>query len=140
MNSRWIPKICLVLLLFSACQAQQSTSQTGILKGITGIFTGNCMPSIGSPPCKPAPISTTVLITKPSEKFSMELLIDSIVSNNNGEYQISLQAGQYSLFLRDGNEIVCREFRCDNQCICYPFTILKDSTTIINPNLDHANW
>lgn len=98
------------------------------------------MPSPGQPPCEPSPISTTVYVTERSENFSMELLKDSVVSAKNGKYQISLPAGDYSLFLRDGNEIVCRSIRCDGPCLCMPFTITADSTTVLDPNLDRASW
>ena len=98
------------------------------------------MPQIGVPPCEPRPISSTVLITKLSQDFQMNLLVDSVQSDSNGNYTISLKAGTYSLFLRDGDSVVCDLIQCPDQCYCQPFKITEDSTTVVDANLDHATW
>lgn len=140
MNVASILKCILIFSVAQSCAAQKSPDITGTLQGVTGVFQGNCMPSPGQSPCQPSPISTTIYVTEQSEKFSIELLQDSVVSAENGKYKISLPAGSYSLFMRDGNEIVCRSIQCSGPCLCMPFTVAADSVTILDPNLDRASW
>lgn len=128
-----------VFFLYS-CAAQKGTIELGTLKGVVGIFEGNCMPSPGVEPCKAQPITATVFVTSVSEKFSMEQLEDSVVTNNKGEFTLRLPTGSYSLFVKDGNEVICGGMNCDKVCYCTPFKIQADSTTIVNSNIDHASW
>lgn len=136
----------LITILFAltislrSCVAQKSINGYGELNGSIGIYEGNCMPQIGVPPCEPRPISSTVLITKLSQEFQMDLLVDSVRSDKNGFYTISLKAGTYSLFLRDGDSVICDVLHCPDQCYCQPFKIVTDSTTVVDANLDHATW
>lgn len=114
---------------------------TGTLKGTIGIYEGNCMPGPGVPPCVPSPLSTTVFITEPSEDFSFGLLVDSTISDEEGNYQLNLQEGYYSIFLRDTASIVCELWSCPyGDCFCNPFRITNDSVTIMDVNIDHAVW
>ena len=129
-----------LILTLTSCQSQRITEKKGKLEGVTGVFEGNCMPSPGVPPCKPRPISTTLYFTSPSREFSMALLRDSVVSDEAGKYQVWLPSGRYSLFMKDEDDVVCIEERCDPDCVCLPFEIRPDSTTILNPNLNHATW
>lgn len=137
-----IPIWSLLLLIFwiNGCKAQQPVRVYGTLEGVIGLYEGNCMPGPGVTPCEPRPISTMILISKLTEKFNPNLLVDSIRSDTQGKYSIQLEAGDYSLFLRDGDQIVCTEIQCPDSCICHPFTIQSDSTTTIDANLDHATW
>jgi hypothetical protein len=128
-------------LLSISCFDNNEERITENLQGTIGIYEGNCMPAPGNPPCKPSPFSTMVLITKPSEHFNQDLAIDSVRSDANGQYSIYLPAGKYSLFLRDGNEIVCDSWFSDGQnTYCLPFEIKKDSVTVMDANIDHAAW
>ena len=133
----YFPLLGLFLL---SCVAKSQLSQFGTLKGSIGIYEGNCMPSPGVAPCKPNPISTTIYITTPSKEYQPQLLSDSLITDRNGEFILKLAAGSYSLFIKDGNEIICDGFKCEKECICTPFEILEDSVTIINANIDHASW
>lgn len=133
--------LLLLLIAFStSCIGQKSNGQSGILKGTIGIYEGNCMPGPGIAPCEPRPFSTTILITELSETYLKEKLIKEIRSNDDGEYEISLPVGTYSLYLRDGDQVVCTLIQCPDKCLCHPFKIAADSTTIIDANLDHATW
>lgn len=134
-----------ILLLFlitfnPSCMAQRTKEPLGILKGTIGVFEGNCMPGPGIPPCEPKPLKTTVYITRPGESFDQTLLVDSTHSDDQGRYAVSLPAGSYSFFLKDEESIVCTVIQCPDACICLPFTIVSDSTTVIDANLDHATW
>jgi len=139
--SRFLPEFILIFMLFAqSCIGQKNMAGYGDLKGMIGVYEGNCMPQIGVPPCEPNPISTTVLITQLSEDYQEGLLVDSVRSDKNGAYTVSLKEGTYSLFLRDGERVVCDLIQCPDQCYCQPFTITADSTTVIDANLDHATW
>lgn len=141
-KSRVLPlsKSAIFSLLVTACAAQTNQVSPGTIQGAVGLFEGNCMPSPGVPPCEPSPITTTVFITEPSEIFDIRKLKDSVITNDKGFYKLALPAGSYSLFLRDGIDIVCAGLQCDGVCTCTPFQITSDSTTHLNANLDHASW
>ncbi len=130
----------LIILMLSSCVAQQANETTGILKGTIGIYEGNCMPGPGVKPCEPRPISATILITSLAEEFNEDLLIRRLIANQEGKYEIKLPAGEYSLFLLDGEKVVCTLIQCPDKCICHPFKIVGDSITVIDANLDHATW
>ncbi|MEO9484264.1 MAG: hypothetical protein ABJG47_12485 [Ekhidna sp.] len=119
-------------------QPQQDTY--GTLKGTIGVYEGNCMPGPGVKPCEPRPISTAVFISSLTETYTEELLVKQIQSNNDGTYEVLLPPGKYSLFLGDGDRVVCTLMQCPNTCFCNPFEIVKDSTTVIDAELDHATW
>lgn len=138
-NKRLFHSLLLGLFLFS-CAGQKRNSQFGSVQGKVGIFEGNCMPSRGAAPCQATPTSTTVFITSPSENFQMELLKDSVITNSKGEFILKLKTGYYSLFIRDGDEIICDGFNCEKECYCTPFQIFSDSTISVNANIDHAAW
>lgn len=98
------------------------------------------MPAPGMDPCKPNPLSTTVYITEPAQEFNIEFLLDSVVSAEDGSYQLEITAGSYSLFLRNKDEVVCTIIECPKLCYCSPFKVSADSTTVLNVNLDNATW
>lgn len=131
--------IAAILFSLLACEKENTEPiNTGLLVGTIGIYEGNCQPVAS---CTPSPISTTVAITTPSENFNISLLVDSIVSSSDGTFSLVLPEGNYSLFLRDGNEFVCNNWSCfDNDCYCTYFEIIKDSTISVNANIDHATW
>jgi hypothetical protein len=133
-------KLLIIVSMLLFCSVKNFNIEQGIIAGQVGIYEGNCMPSPGVPPCKPSPISTTIFITQPSKTFHLNLLEDSVVSDANGHFNLILPIGNYSLFLRDGSIVVCDKMSCNTTCICSPFSIYTDSTTVLNPNLDHASW
>lgn len=132
--------------LFFACETENTVNKVlngdgkGTLKGTIGIYEGNCMPSPGFPSCQPSPISTTIAITKPNEEFNIELLIDSLITSEEGTFEIELPEGTYSLFIRDGSEFICDSWSCSDKCYCTPFKITSDSLTLITANINHATW
>ena len=126
--------------MIATCAKTHVQQESGTLKGIIGIYEGNCMPSPGVPPCEPTPLSTSIILTKPSASYDALLFMDSVVSDPNGYYEISLPIGKYSLFLRDGEKIDCNRMDCSPDCICRPVEIIKDSISVMNANIDHAVW
>ena len=134
-----IQSIICIGLLFT-CKAQEPKVGEGFLSGMIGIYEGNCMPGPEVPPFVPKPISTTVYITKLSEKFQEDIMVASVKAGSDGSYSIRLKKGTYSLFLGDGEDKVCDLIQCPDKCYCRPFEIKADSTTVINANLDHAVW
>lgn len=140
MCNRIIVATFIIVLFLSSCANKSQYSNLGILKGTIGIYEGNCMPSPGVAPCKPRPISTTILITKPNKNFEIQSLVDSLLTNEKGEFKLNLPSGAYSLFIRDGKEIVCDGYKCEKECYCTPFQVMVDSVTIITANINHASW
>jgi len=128
-----------ILLSFMSCEKDKNDliDKNGVLKGTIGLYEGNCMPVAT---CQPSPISTTVAITNPSEDFNIDLLVDSVITSDNGTFEISLPVGNYSLFLRDGNEFICDSWTCPDDCYCTLITIKSDSITVVKANIDHASW
>ena len=130
----------LLSLSLVSCRAQKNNLSNERLEGAIGIYEGNCMPAPGVPPCEPKPVATIIYITQLSEKFQKNLLIDSAGSAPDGSYAIQLSPGNYSLFLKDGDQVVCPVMQCPDQCYCSPFEIKADSITTVDANLDHATW
>ena len=142
MKNQFVIMLVVMVIGISSCDRDEKDiiKNNGILKGTIGLYEGNCMPGPGVPACQPSPISTTVAVTMPSENFDIRLLVDSIITSDNGTFEISLAEGNYSLFLRDGNDFICDSWTCPSDCYCSLFVIKNDSTTIINANIDHAVW
>lgn len=132
--------ILFIAILSSSCVGQKVDKNYGTLKGTTGLLEGNCMPSPGVPPCEAKPSSTTILITELSENYVEGKLVKKITSDEEGQYEVSLPYGDYSLFLLDGEKVVCSVIQCPDKCVCQPFKIASDSTTILDVNLDRASW
>lgn len=129
-----------LILILASCMVQKSSLSQGEMKGVLGLFEGNCMPAPDQPSCIAQPMVNTLFIALPSANYEERNLVDSVVSSANGKYSIRLPAGTYSLFLKDGKDIVCPVIQCPDQCVCAPVVIAADSTTIMNLNLDRATW
>ena len=113
----------------------------GTLRGVTGIVDGNCMPGPGAPPCEPVPTSMMVLITLSGKSFEMNTLQDSVKSGPDGQFDIKLPVGSYSLFVRFEDEILCGgPMECTPDCVCLPVTISADSVTTVGISVDQAAW
>lgn len=128
------------ILVLASCAAQKKDIKTGVLKGSVGEYIGNCMPAPNRPSCKPQPISAKIMITRLSRDFSLQLLVDSVESNHDGNFEINLPGGSYSLFIKDDGTYVCTGISCPSDCYCTPFEIVADSATTIKVTLDHATW
>ena len=130
----------LLALPLVGCVAQKPTIDSGILMGTTGEYRGNCMPGPGIKPCEAFPVSLVIYISNPSREFDPNQVVDTVKSDLKGHFEVSIPPGTYSLFLDDNGSQVCPQMECTPECICLPITIYSDSTTTINPNLDHAVW
>ena len=146
--------ILLIGVLLGACKKQPSNSSSGIsspdssseisssgmLEGTVGVYEGNCMPSPTKPPCEPRPIEATVYVSKPIKEFEKALVLDSVQSNSEGKYSISLPAGKYSLFLKADGEITCSQLNCPSDCYCSLITIESGSRISKDLTIDRATW
>ena len=119
---------------------EQPMLNEGTLIGKVGVYEGNCMPAPGAPPCKPRPLSALIYISVPSESFNREYLVDSVRSDNGGQFSLQLEAGDYSIFVKDGSQITCTVTSCPSECYCLPVSVFADSTTEVEVMLDHAVW
>ncbi|MBN1597240.1 MAG: hypothetical protein JW894_03025 [Bacteroidales bacterium] len=142
MRNLFIIIFTIIIISFISCEEKEkgTMNKTGTLQGTIGIYEGNCMPGPESSLCEHSPISTTVAITYPAEYFNAALLVDSVITSEDGTFEMSLPEGYYSLFIRDSAEFICDRWNCQNECNCTLFKIKNDSVTIVNANIDHATW
>ncbi len=117
-----------------------NSSDRGVLKGQIGILEGDCMPNPKSPPCEPKPIAATLLITKPAEVYSDAVLLDSVFVKEEGFYEISLKAGDYSLFIKYNNQVYCSYYQCNPECYCSLVTVYSNATVSVNLNVSKASF
>ena len=132
----------------------------GVVFGNIGMYKGNCMPSPDRGSCNPGNLKATAYITKPTEKYQVSLLVESVETNEEGYFELELEPGDYSLFVYDnlpgwenwnecGDRTTCDStgaFTCDGwscpggKCACKPFKIVAGERTEVNANIDHAAW
>ncbi|MCG8700014.1 MAG: hypothetical protein MI922_18305 [Bacteroidales bacterium] len=130
--------LTVLVISFVSCEKDDGVEiKNGVLKGSIGLYEGNCMP-INT--CTPSPISTEVAITKPSEHFDKDLLVKTVISSEKGAFEVNLPEGNYSIFLKDGDEYVCDSWTCPGECYCTFITVKQDSVTNVTANIDHAAW
>lgn len=133
--------IWICALICCGCVAfKPADFKEGRLKGMVGVLEGDCMPQKDKPPCEPKPVVATVLVTKPSETFKKEYLIDLVESDARGYFELALKPDRYSVFVRYSDKVICTGFICRPQCECSPITIEEDSTTQLTLKIDMANW
>lgn len=133
--------IAINIILLTSSEPHLVQEQWGSLQGSTGILEGNCMPGPGVPPCEPRPTSMKVFITQPTEHYQINMVRDSVISDADGNFEIRLPEGKYSLFIQDDDHRVCGgPMECTPECICLPVFIKADSVTTVKVNLDKANW
>lgn len=148
------------------------SQKTGLVYGKIGGYAGNCMPGPGRSPCSSSSIGQKieVYITRPSYSYKPELQVGVTETDQEGNYQLDLPIGDYSLFILDNmddwekwnsckcgpnadEEFNCRDggTYCDNGGAyicdylrsskgCVPFTVEEDKETKISANIDHAAW
>jgi hypothetical protein len=108
----------------------------GVLKGKVGLYEGDCIP-ISS--CQSTSFKTTVKITQLSDDFYSETYVDSVLTSDEGSYEISLPEGNYRLYIRDGNEFIDNYWLSNDDFNSPKFTIKQDSITTIDAFIDHRN-
>jgi hypothetical protein len=109
----------------------------GIVYGHIGIYQGNCMPGPGRGMCSPRDIQTNIYITKPSQKYEEELLVNLVTTDEKGYFETELTPGDYSLFIDDNGAYICDYWK---GVVCTPFRIESGERTEVNANIDHAAW
>jgi hypothetical protein len=113
-------------------------NESGTLAGFVYKTEGNCMPGPNSEPCPEIPIAIKIYITEPGKTYDPEALIKTIKSNAEGFFRAQLQPGVYSLFIEDGNQIVCDYEECPSDCFCHPIEIKAKTETETKLKLDKA--
>ena len=130
----------IALMAVMSCKSQKADQSLGTLTGILGLLEGNCMPGPGQKPCKPNPIAGTFYISQPSKEFQKDLLVDSVMTAEDGKYSQSLQPGKYSLFVKDGDETSCTLTNCPDECYCLLIHIEAGVVTEQDITINHATW
>jgi hypothetical protein len=124
--------------------------------GVSGTLlmkTGNCMPGVGpvlsKSSCKTFPVDRTVLIFEYSKYEDVTgygpmfdkvrtQLIDSVITDNEGFFQLSVAPGKYSVFIREKGKYYANSF--DGQSAINPVEVKNDSVSIIRPEIDYATY
>jgi len=117
----------LLIILFSimSCSGTKQNSQDQGIQGIVLWFEGNQMPGFDREPDPGEGIEREIHIyelTKHNQGASVGLFYTSVntrliavaKSNNNGEFEISLPPGQYSLFVKEESGLFANIFDMDN--------------------------
>lgn len=124
----------------SSLKNNQLHSATNHISGQIRIKEGNCMPGPNTPPCKAIGKQVTVLLTQLSETYNNKLLIDKIISNEQGEFSANVAIGTYSLFIQYQDEIHCPNTICDPECYCMPVEITANHMDSLRIDLDLATY
>jgi len=113
------------------------------LYGRVTLYGGNCMPGAGG--CKTSPVSRIIYIREPVMMGAMERtylkektnLIKQIRSDNNGNYQVELPVGTFSVFVEDNGKEYCNSFGGQGE-VCQ--VKVGTGTAEYNIKIDHAVW
>jgi hypothetical protein len=132
---------CSVTVL--GCSSSKKVHSLMIKQGIKGVITeavGNRMPMPGTTPSVPQGILTTVLVYEPtnirqvSRSGSSPLytaistkLVASVDTDSTGAFTISLPAGSYSLFIKQGAQFYANLFDTNNNIAL--FTVEEGKVT-----------
>jgi len=125
---------------------------TDINQGIYGevtLITGNCMPSPASEDnndCEYSSVSRKIYIRETATTENMNMtyldtettLVKTTESDNNGQYQVELPPGNYSVFVEDKGKEYCKRITGDGEAC--PITIEENKTKEYDIEIDHAAW
>jgi hypothetical protein len=129
-----------LLCAFLTAGCVGSDIQGGTLKGTVIFWQGDFLP--GSPTGTKTPVIREVLIYEPTTRNEVTVLDDppfysdiqtqrvaTTVSDANGHFRIYLQAGRYSLFVKENDLYYSNRF--DSDSVINPATIVSGATTTI---------
>ena len=113
------------------------------LYGKVTLNSGNCMPGAGG--CKTSSVSRKIYIREPVIIKAIEItylkektdLVKQIKSSGNGNYQVELPPGTYSVFIEDYSKEYCNSFGGQGE-VCQ--VTVGDGMVEYNINIDHAVW
>jgi hypothetical protein len=149
--------LCLIFLLTEGCSDQGSVptaSRTDLLQitihqGIAGrvwFWEGDFMPM--SPSGKITPAVRKVLVYTPTRTDSalrvgyggfyshiLTTLVAEATSNDSGFFQVTLQSGRYSLFVKEDTLFYANSF--DGEGYIQPVNVLSDSITAVRIDITY---
>ena len=117
----------ILIVIFMSCETRKWSAITTGVSGFVRQATGNQMPDPNEPASTPPPIQTTLYIYELTPLSRTERigtsavfqkihtrLIDSVMSDKKGYYQFNLPPGEYSLFVKQGNNFFASVFDMKN--------------------------
>ncbi|HEU4470252.1 MAG TPA: carboxypeptidase-like regulatory domain-containing protein [Flavisolibacter sp.] len=138
--------LCISSLGFGCCGPKNARSGQPVKQGISGFvgeLTGNQMPGPGRPAQQPKGVSTVVYVYESTKMSEVEQssdgpffrtirtkLVDSVVSDSAGRFQLALPAGSYSVFVRTEGQLYANSF--DAQQTIAPAVVQKNRVTEVN--------
>lgn len=149
--------LILFALLLSGCEKDKglpeaNQGQQTIQQGVSGTLLfreGNCMPIINPDECKEYPVKRKVYIFEAAKQndavpagsdpgFYSSVntgLVTIVESNSTGFFQVVLDPGHYSLFIKEENKLWANGF--DGQGYFTPVTITENSVSERNIVIDY---
>ena len=127
---------CIIFFPF-ACSTLKPVQKNGELSGYIYLLKGNQMPSPGRPLSKGHGVSRDIYVYEPTP-ISLTLgaspiftqiktgLITHIKSDSTGHYALSLPAGKYSVFVREGIGFFAAEN--DGSGVLNPVEVIKNTS------------
>lgn len=126
--------------VFSFTTQTFEQSLKGTVTGHVMITSGNCMPMLGPGPshCHENNLSTKLVVTPKAKELDLNTVIIETYSSYEGNYSITLQAGEYSIFVINTTGYEWEIWSEDNNG--WNVTITGNQTTTQNINVNNALW
>lgn len=115
--------------------------------GASSLIEGNCQPDASSSECNFSFISSTIKIRNLTTIFDSvnfvyynfeEEALDTTISDKNGNFNLDLEPGIYSIFIVDDGKEYCNNFDAEsNAC---KLIIEEGKKTEYNITIDHSFW
>jgi hypothetical protein len=120
--------VCLSLTILSCNHSKNLTSANKLKQGISGFVkevSGNQMPGPGRKLPEPTAVQTTIYIYEatslsqvkgegPLYTSVLSRLVDSVASDEKGQFAVSLEPGNYSLFAKVDGKLFANVFDTKN--------------------------
>lgn len=142
--------LVIILVVITACSSTKHVKNAMIKQGISGFIyelKGNQMPMKGEELTKPRGIIKEIFVyeatnitqvnrvgTSPFYNDITTKLVTSVISDSTGKFSVELPVGNYSLFIKIGNQYFANRFNEKNEINLYAVKEeeITEATFIIN--------
>ena len=140
--------ICCWFLLIAFLPAEETGCNRSGIKGHLYRVSGNQMPSPGEPRPAPEGMKTTLYIYEltntsqvsrdggsPFYRSVSTKPVREIESGDDGSFEVKLNPGQYSLFVKKGDLFYANIYDANNNI--YPVEVIKGKMTVVDFRVDY---
>ena len=135
--------IMMLLVFFFFNKKKTTTVVNQGLYGKVTLYEGDCMPGMNK--CQMSNVARMIYIRKPAGKEAMKdsylkkktELVEKVKSDKNGNYQVELPNGKYSVFVEDDKGEYINHFEQDGGAFVIE---IKDNLVKYDIEIDHAAW